>query len=96
MNVAPSIIRVFNKGKSVKKFVSDYSINTIFIIKKQLRNSNSITINQKAFNKNTSIRVKYPKLTIEENNVIEYEKKSIMALFFIHRPHKLLNCNVLF
>ena len=72
MNVAPSIIRVFNKGKSVKKFVSDYSINTIFIIKKQLRNSNSIKIVRKTFNKKTSIRVKAPKLSIGENNVIKY------------------------
>ncbi|CAI2556764.1 hypothetical protein AKUH4B114J_01530 [Apilactobacillus kunkeei] len=71
-NVTPSIIRVFNKGKLIKEFVSDTSVNTIFISQKQLKKANSITINQKAFHKKTSIRVKVPKLSIDENYVINY------------------------
>ncbi|WP_143441325.1 matrixin family metalloprotease [Apilactobacillus kunkeei] len=71
-NVAPSTIRVFNKGKLVKEFVADSSGNTIFISQKKLRKSNSITIDQKEFHKKTSVRVKVPKLSIGENNVINY------------------------
>ena len=69
-NVSPSIIRVFNKGKLIKKFVSDTSVNTIFISQKQLKKTNSITIDQKAFHKKTRRRVKVPKLSSEENYVI--------------------------
>ena len=71
-NVAPSTIRVFNRGKLVKEFVADSSGNTIFISQKKLRKSNSITIDQKEFYKKTSVRVKVPKLSIGENNVINY------------------------
>jgi hypothetical protein len=71
-NVVPSTIRIFNRGKLVKKIVADASTNTIFISQKQLRKSNSITIDQKAFHKKTSISVKVPKLSIGENNVINY------------------------
>ncbi|AYF91987.1 hypothetical protein [Apilactobacillus bombintestini] len=71
-NVAPSTIRVFNRGKLVKKFVADSSANIIFISQKKLRKSNSITIDQKEFHKKTSVRVKVPTLSIGENNVINY------------------------
>ena len=71
-NVAPSTIRVFNRGKLVKEFVADSSGNTIFISQKKLRKSNSITIDQKEFYKKTSVRVKVPKLSIGEANMINY------------------------
>lgn len=71
-NVAPSTIRIFNKGKLVKEFVADSSANIVFISQKKLRKSNSITIDQKEFNKKTSVRVKVPKLAIGEANMINY------------------------
>ncbi|MCT6859646.1 MAG: hypothetical protein M3Z82_10305, partial [Apilactobacillus sp.] len=61
-NVAPSTIRIFNKGKLVKEFIADSSANIVFISQKKLRKSNSITIDQNEFNKKTSVKVKVPKL----------------------------------
>lgn len=71
-NVAPSTIRIFNKGKLVKEFIADSSANIVFISQKKLRKSNSITIDQKEFNKKTSVKVKVPKLSIGEANMINY------------------------
>lgn len=71
-NDVPSVIKVYNNGKLLKKIVADSVDNTIFLSKKNLQKKNKITIDQQVFNKKTSRIVKVPSLSVGEVSVINY------------------------